>query len=151
VEVRAAACGRFLATEVTMTRLLGGLALATSLLLLGGAPRAAAVEPQSDVDLVVSVEDVRADGCSAVEATLRNHGTRELRDVRLAIECIYHWPDEHHPGDENPGRAWTHVVPGPIAPGARESVRSAPPGAAPSAPGRFEPRVRVLGFQEAGG
>ena len=131
-----------------MTRLLRGVAVA-SCLLLAGTVRAAALEPQSDVDLVVSVEDVRAQGCSAVEATLRNHGTRELRDVRLAIECVYHWPDEHHPGDDNPSRAWTYVVPGPIAPGARESMRSAPPDPAPPAPGRFEPRVRVLGFQES--
>jgi hypothetical protein len=131
-----------------MTRLLGSVALAASLT-LAGVTRAAAVEPQSEVDAVVSVDGVRAEGC-VIEATLHNRGSRELRDVRLLVECVYHWPDERHPGDESPGRAWTHVVPGPIPPGASETLRSAPPGVAPTAPGAFEPRVRVLGFTERG-
>ena len=131
-----------------MTRLFRCIALAAALTLAGSA-RAPAVEPQSEVDAVVSVDGVRAEGCT-IEATLRNRGPRELRDVRLLIECIYHWPDEHHPDDESPGRSWTHVVPGPIAPGASETVRSTPPGGLPTAPGAFEPRVRVLGFRERG-
>jgi hypothetical protein len=97
----------------------------------------------------VAVEDVRAaDG--AIEARLTNRSPRELRDLRVQIEYVYHWPDEMHPGDESPGRAWSHVVAGPLAPGASERIVFHPPGGLPTAPGRFEPRVQVLGFTEVG-
>jgi hypothetical protein len=106
---------------------------------------AAAVDEPGAVDAVVAVADVHA-GSGVIEATLTNRGDRALRDVRLLIEYVYHWPDEMHPGDDSPGAAWSHVVPGPIAPGASEKLRFAPPGGLPTAPGRFEPRIKVLGF-----
>ena len=107
----------------------------------------AAIDDPTAVDASVVVSGVRArDG--AIEATLRNQSPREIRDVRLLIDYVYHWPDEVHPGDESPGRAWSHVVPGPIAPGASEPLRFEPPGGLPIAPGRFEPTVEVLGFSE---
>jgi hypothetical protein len=115
---------------------------------LAAAP-AAAVDAPEQVDAVVEVSGVRA-GPDGIEAILTNRGASELRDVRLLIDYVYHWPDETRPGDESPGKAWPHVVPGPIPPGASERIRFAPPGGLPSAAGgRFEPRIEVLGFVES--
>ena len=80
-------------------------------------------------------------GSGVIEATLTNRGDRALRDVRLLIEYVYHWPDEMHPGDDSPGarlvprrrRARSH-------PARARQLRFAPPGGLPTAPGRFEPR-----------
>jgi|GEM_PF-4782775 len=129
-----------------MSPLVRRLAFALPLALCAVAP-AVAVDPAGQVDAVVEVVDVRASG-DAIEATLVNRGARDLHDVRLLFEWLYHWPDEYRPGDESPGRAWTHVAAGPIEPGTRQTVRSAPPGGLPLAPGAFEPRVQVLGFRE---
>jgi hypothetical protein len=130
-----------------VTRCLAPLALAAAALALSAA--APALDVPADVEAAVAVSDVRvADG--AIEARIANRGARELRDVRLQIEYVYLWPDEMHPGDESPGRAWSHVVPGPLAPGASERILFRPPGGLPTAPGRFEPRVEVLGFREVG-
>lgn len=115
---------------------------------LAAAP-AAGVDASEQVDAVVEVSGVRA-GPDGIEAILTNRGASELRDVRLLIDYVYHWPDEMHPGDESPGKAWRHLVPGPIPPGASERIRFSPPGGLPSAPGgRFEPRIEVLGFVES--
>jgi hypothetical protein len=109
------------------------------------ASAAAAIDSPAEVDASVAVRDVReADG--AIEATISNRSPHEISDVRLLIDYIYHWPDETHPGDESPGRAWSHVVPGPIAPGASAPLRFTPPGGLPTAPGRFTPQIEVLGF-----
>jgi hypothetical protein len=110
---------------------------------------AAAVDSPAEVEAALAVSDVRSDG-GAIEARLTNRSRHELRDIRLLLEYVYHWPDELHPGDESPGRAWPHVVPGPFAPGASETLRFVPPAGLPSALGRFEPRVRVLGFTAVG-
>ena len=107
----------------------------------------AALDEPENVDLVVDVSEVRAAG-GAIEATLTNRSPRPIRDVRLLIEYVYHWPDEMHPGDESPGRSWPHLFPGPIAPGASAPLRFEPPGGLPTAPGRFEPRLKLLGFTE---
>jgi hypothetical protein len=112
------------------------------------APGSALDDPaEIDARVVVGDASVR-DG--AIEATLTNRTPREIRDVRLLIEYVYHWPDEMHPGDESPGRAWPHVVRGPIAPGATEALRFEPPGGLPTAPGRFTPRIQILSFTEQG-
>jgi len=109
------------------------------------ASAAAAIDSPGEADASVAVRDVReVDG--AIVATIRNQSAREISDVRLLIEYVYHWPDETQPGDESPGRAWSHVVPGPIAPGASAPLRFIPPGGLPTAPGRFDPRIEVLGF-----
>jgi hypothetical protein len=110
---------------------------------------AAALDPPAALDAVVGIEGVRAEG-DAIAATLENRGARELRDVRLLVQWVYDWPDEFHPGDASLGRAWVHVVPGPIAPGGREPFVFHPPGGLPSGPGRFEARAQVLGFTEVG-
>ncbi len=110
---------------------------------------AAALDAPAEVETVVAVDGVRVSE-GAIEARLTNRGPRELRELRLQIDYVYHWPDEMHPGDESPGRTWPHVVPGPLAPGASEDLLFRPPGGLPTAPGRFEPRVHVLGFTEVG-
>lgn len=117
-------------------------------LLSAGAP-ARAVDAAADVDARVALSEVRADG-DAIEGRLTNRGPHELRDVRLLLTYTYHWPDEVHPGDESPGHAWVHVVPGPLIPGASETFRFAPPGGLPTGEGRFEPGGQVLGFTEVG-
>jgi hypothetical protein len=121
--------------------------LCVAILLLAAAAPAAALDDPAAVDARIAVRDVRVrDG--AIEATLVNRGPREIRDVRLLVDYVYHWPDEMHPGDESPGRAWPHVVPGPIPPGASQPVRFEPPGGLPTAPGLFSPEIQVLGFRE---
>ena len=110
---------------------------------------ASAVDTPSEVESSVSVGDVAVSE-GRIEATLTNRGAHELRNVRVLISYVYHWPEEHHPGDDSPGHAWTHVVPGPLAPGASAPLSFAPPGGLPEGPGQFEPRVQVLGFTEVG-
>jgi hypothetical protein len=115
--------------------------------LAGAAP--AAVDDPAVVDARTSVADVRVSG-DAIEGRLTNRGPHELRDVRLLVTYTHHWPDEMHPGDESPGNAWVHVVPGPLIPGESETFRFTPPGGLPTGPGRFEPGAKVLGFTEVG-
>jgi hypothetical protein len=123
------------------------LALPLALVALGSG--AETLEGPEAVDRVVTVSDVRAaDG--AVEATLHNRGSAALRDVRLLIDCVYDWPEERQPGATSPGRAWVHVVPGPIAPGGALAVRFVPPDGLPSGPGAFRTSVKVLGFTAVG-
>lgn len=106
---------------------------------------AAAIDSPAEVDADVVVSDVgTANG--AIEATITNRSASEISDVRLLIDYVYHWPDETHPGDESPGRAWSHVVPGPISPGASAPLSFTPPGGLPTAPGRFAPHIEVLSF-----
>jgi hypothetical protein len=128
-----------------LARIAAALPLAA---LLAGAP-AAAVDDPAEVDARTSVGDLRVTG-DAIEARLTNRGPHELRDVRVLVTYTHHWPDEMHPGDESPGHAWVHVVPGPLIPGQTETFRFAPPGGLPTGPGRFEPGAKVLGFTEVG-
>jgi hypothetical protein len=130
-----------------MSPTLRALAGAAGLALAAAA--AAALDPPEAVDAAVAVSDVRVAG-DAIAATLTNRSGRTLSDVRLLVEYVYHWPAEMKPGEDSPGRAWPHVVPGPIAPGASEPLRFEPPGGLPTGPGTFEPRVQVLGFIETG-
>jgi hypothetical protein len=116
--------------------------------LCAGAP-ALALDAASDVDARAALSEIRVDG-DAIEARLTNRGPHELRDVRVLLTYTYHWPDETDPGDESPGHAWVHVVPGPLIPGASETLRFAPPGGLPTGEGRFEPGGQVLGFTEVG-
>lgn len=110
-----------------------------------GAP-AFAIDPPEVVDATVSVSDVRTrDG--GIEAVLTNRGDSELRDIRLLIDYVYHWPMERSPGDVSPGKSWPHVVPGPIPPGASQTIRFVPPEGLPTAPGTFSPDVKVLAFR----
>jgi hypothetical protein len=108
---------------------------------------ASAVDSPEDVDGTVSVAGVRAED-GAIVAVLTNRGEKPVHDVRILVDYIYHWPKERSPGDESPGRSWPHVFPGPIAPGASETMRFVPDGGLPTAPGTFEPKVKVLGFKE---
>jgi hypothetical protein len=116
--------------------------------LCAGAP-ARALDAAADVDARVALGEIRVEG-DAIEGRLTNRGPHELRDVRVLLTYTYHWPDEVHPGDESPGHAWVHVVPGPLIPGASETFRFAPSGGLPTGPGRFEPGGQVLGFTEVG-
>jgi hypothetical protein len=120
------------------------LALAAALAL----PVAAlAVDPTEDVDSRISVAGVRAED-GAILFALTNRGANPVHDVRLLVDYVYHWPTETRPGDDSPGRSWPHVVAGPIAAGASETIRFVPDGGLPTAPGTFEPKVKVLGFKE---
>jgi hypothetical protein len=131
-----------------MNPMLRALACAAGLAFAAGAS-AEKIDSPREVDAVLAVSDVRVDG-DAIAATLTNRGAHPLRDVRLLVEYVYHWPAEMKPGPDNPGRAWPHVVPGPIAPGASEPVRYEPAGGLPIAAGTFEPRIQVFGYTQVG-
>lgn len=116
---------------------------------VASAPAATAQDAPAAVEASVSIGPVSV-SAGRIETTLTNRSPRELRNVRVLVTYTYHWPDERHPGDDTPGHAWAHVVPGPLAPGASAALSFAPPGGLPTSEGRFDPGVQVLGFTEVG-
>ena len=93
------------------------------------------------------------DGVSGV---IVNLVPRELRDVRVLVQLVYHWPDEMHPGPESPSDAAVVTLAGPIPPGGstpfRVAVGPRPDVAAgPDEPKTdFEIRASVIGWSEVG-
>ena len=95
----------------------------------------------------VSVRDVRLEGPDIV-IDLVNHTDRSVTDVRLLVADSFLWKDEMHPGDDDPSRATTLLVPGPIQPNERLTVRAELPPLPVRSDGKFETRVEIVGIVE---
>jgi|SRR5579862_4451308 len=54
---------------------------------------------------------------SIVSGVLVNNSPRLLRDVRLMVHHTWHWKNERHPGDDNPGRTEDLTITGEASPG----------------------------------
>jgi hypothetical protein len=85
----------------------------------------------------------------AVRIEIENRSGHDVRDVRMVVEHAFRWNDEYRPGADNPSRATTHVVPGPIPAGATVIVEHP---LLPPLPqrddGRFESSVDVVRWDE---
>lgn len=124
-----------------------------ALVLVGvSGPSRELVDP-ADVASTVEVLDLRRAG-QTIEGHLVNRGDKELRDVRILVQLVYHWPKEMQPGPESPSRAIARTIEGPIPPGGRVpfvvELAARPEFSADQdrLPGRFEIRAAVLGWSE---
>jgi hypothetical protein len=74
-----------------------------------------------------------------------------VHDVRLLIRYTWHWNNERHPGEDNPGRAEFSVVPLEIPPGGSVPFgHDASPPLPARSDGHFTTAVEVMGFTEVG-
>jgi hypothetical protein len=106
------------------------------------------VTTPAEIDRFTEVESVRHDAAGRVTGLVRNTSDDTLRDVRVLIQLVYHWPNEMHPGAESPSDAVVAEIAGPLEPGETAQFDATLPTGAPR--GDFEPRVKVLGFTAVG-
>lgn len=126
-----------------------------ALVALAGASFGQDLVREADVGSTLELRDLArtAEGISGIVVS---RVPRELREVRILVQLVYHWPDEMHPGPDSPSAAAVVTVEGPIPPGgsapfeARLAVR--PDVAAGPATGGsdFEVRAAILGWSEVG-
>jgi hypothetical protein len=69
----------------------------------------------TDAGDIVAVTDFKA-GETEVGGMLVNRTDKKLTDVTLLVTDSFRWKNEFHPGDDDPGRAATIVIHGPIEP-----------------------------------
>jgi len=129
---------------------IGGLAAAALVLAVLPTARAdAATVTITDEDRngPVQVTSATFDG-ERVTGTVINRGTDEVRDIRLLADIAFLWKDEAKPGDANPGRAVVFTVAGPLPPQGKLDFDLHPePPLEERTDGRYQPRVRVVGYQ----
>jgi hypothetical protein len=121
------------------------VALSFALPALPGLAQDAVLSP-AGAEQSVAAAEIGAEG-GQVSGQIENRTGHEVRAVRLLIQQVYRWPNEFQPGGENPSRAASVRVEGPIAPGATLRF-SHDLGPLPELPGTFETRVDVMGFEE---
>jgi hypothetical protein len=99
----------------------------------------------------VTVRDVKnSDG--SISGVLVNKTSRQLRDIRLMVHHTWHWKDELHPGDDNPGRVEYYTVTEPLGPNGTANFRykPSPPLPVERTDGRFDTTLDVVGYTEIG-
>ena len=96
----------------------------------------------------VAIRDVRTSG-GVVTGTVVNRSASTVRDVRLTIRRNWLWSDEFHPGTDDPSRADSITVPGPIPPGGQQDFTYRGASDLPDRPdGHFETDVAVASVVE---
>jgi len=91
----------------------------------------------------VPVQNVSFDGTSVVGDVVNRTGYT-IGDLRLVAADSFRWANERSPGTDDPSRATTITVPGPIPPDARVTVRAPLSPRPPRADGYFVPRMHVV-------
>jgi hypothetical protein len=103
-----------------------------------------------EASTTVAITDLKVRGGS-VSGMLVNKGPQPVHDVRLLIRYTWHWNNERHPGEDNPGRADFSVVPLEIPPGGSVPFgHDASPPLPARSDGHFTVAVEVMGFTEVG-
>jgi hypothetical protein len=74
-----------------------------------------------------------------------------VSDIRLVVADSFRWTDERHPGSDDPSRATSLTIPGPLAPNEQITVSAALPTRPPRTDGTFQPRIEVVGLVEYDG
>jgi len=97
----------------------------------------------TDLDEAVTVETVNFDGRSIV-ANLVNRTGYTITDVRLTASDSFRWSNERHPGTDDPSRATSVMVPGPVAPNELFTVKAPLPPRPERSDGYFVPRLEVV-------
>jgi hypothetical protein len=121
------------------------IVLALALALAAAFARADALDAKA-ADAVVELKDVSVNG-GAVSGAIENHGALPVKDVTLAIQHRYRWPNEYKPGAVDPGRAEQTTVSETIPPGGRATFQhDGGPLQAPANGGSFQTTVTVLSF-----
>ena len=93
--------------------------------------------------------EVGSDG--SVTGTVVNGSGVAIKDVELLVSHVWSWSDEHHPGEDNPGRANPIRVTGEIpAKGSMAFSYTPQPPLPKRADGSFQTTVAVQSFTEIG-
>jgi hypothetical protein len=92
---------------------------------------------------------VGSDG--SVTGTVVNGSGVVIKDVELLVSHVWSWSDEHHPGEDNPGRASSIRVTGEIpAKGSTAFSYTPNPSLPKRTDGSFQTTVAVQSFTEIG-
>jgi hypothetical protein len=125
-------------------RLLGAVGVLAAGL-VAAAP-AAEVAPLARAPVAARVVQTLSD---SVRIEVANHSAHDVRDVRMIVQHAFRWDDEYHPGADNPSRATTHVVSGPVPAGATMIVEHPLEPPLPQRDdGSFESSVEVVHWEE---
>jgi hypothetical protein len=125
------------------------LALAALVLLASNLPAAGWAQQILSAlaaDEFVSIRGVSLDDRGAVTGTVENLTEHPLRDVRLRVQCAWHWKNERRPGTDDP--SWGAVVAIPeIPPRGEAAFRQEPPRPPPvRSDGEFHVEVTLAGL-----
>jgi hypothetical protein len=93
----------------------------------------------------VTVETVKYDGRSIV-GSLVNRSGYTITDVKVIASDSFRWADEQHPGADDPSRAATITIPGPLGPNELFTVQAPLPPRPERSDGYFVPRLEVVGL-----
>jgi len=127
-----------------------GTALSLALSAVAVQAQAPSLASSEQVEQTAVVRDIRVTG-SSVSGVVVNHSPRLLRDVRVIVRHTWHWKNERHPGDDNPGRAEELVIPGEASPRGTLPFTYALNQPLPQRnDGRFVTSAEVIGFTEVG-
>jgi len=87
---------------------------------------------------------------NVVSGEIVNHSRREVRNVELLIQHVWHWKNEFQPGSDQLGTASYNTVATMIPPGAAVPFTYRQPGALTAArtDGQYKTMVSVAGFTE---
>jgi hypothetical protein len=104
----------------------------------------AVVDPQQLARLV-EVADVQTQDGGDVTGTVVNRSANPVREVKLAIQYVWLWKNEMHPGQDDPGHTDFYVLADEIPPGGRVRFTYRPRELLPRrSDGHFEVEARAL-------
>ena len=127
--------------------------LVIGLALAGLVARAGAAEivteerivPADRIAREIVVRDLRPLGDGGVSGTLVNRTGNTVRDVRLAIQHLWLWNNEFHPGTDDPSRVDYFTVPGEVPAGGEAAFTYRPSTPLPERrDGRYATDARVM-------
>ena len=103
----------------------------------------------ADTNPEVEVTNVRAEDGS-VTGTVTNRSSQPVRNVRVLIDHVWHWKNERHPGEDNPGRAEFYTIQGEIPPGGSLPFKLDEAPLPRRSDGRFQTIAHVIEYVQIG-
>ena len=104
----------------------------------------ALVDPQ-ELKRIVEVTGAQLQDNGEVTGTAVNRAVNPVREVKLAIQYVWLWKNEMHPGNDDPGHTDFYILPDEIPPGGRAPFTYRPSELLPRrSDGHFEVEARVL-------
>ena len=100
---------------------------------------------------VLKLRDLEVGSDGSVTGTIVNGSGVAMKDVELLVSHVWSWADEHHPGEDSPGRVGHVRVTGEIpAKGSTAFSYTPNPSLPKRTDGSFQTTVAVQSFTEIG-
>ncbi len=111
------------------------------------AATAETVATSPEVAQTIRIDDLIVKDDS-VSGTVVNKSSATLREVELRLRQVWHWQDERHPGDDDPGRALPFALAADVAPNGSVPFTFEIPRLPQRSDGHFVTTIDVVGFSE---